>query len=50
MVVCLFVAFHLSIVLVVLLRVTASDYPFGILKFFLTNNQNQLWQDNEEIK
>ena len=32
----LFVIFLVAIVLSVLLRFTDSDYPFGILKFFLT--------------
>ena len=34
-VVCLFVLFHLSIVLSVL-RFTDSDYPFGIFKLYFT--------------
>jgi hypothetical protein len=32
---CLFVVFHSTFVLSVLLRYTGFDYPFGIFKFFL---------------
>jgi hypothetical protein len=38
--VCPFVLFRLAIVLSVLLRLTYSDYPFGIFKFFLVKTGN----------
>ena len=37
-VVCPFILFLLAIVLSVLLRLTDSDYPFGIFKLFLSKN------------
>ena len=54
-VVCPFVLFHLTIVVSDLFRFTDSDYPFGIFKLFLINEnvrkklKGQLWMNNLEI-
>ena len=39
----LLVLLSLFIVLSVFLRLTASDYPFGIFKLFLSNNIKRWW-------
>jgi len=39
---CPFVLFLLAIVLSVLLRFTDSDYPFGIFKLFLYENNDPI--------
>jgi hypothetical protein len=46
--------FHLTIVLYVLLRLTNSDYPFGIFKLFspvvlLLNYTNIIWHGNRVV-